>query len=169
MMDGSAVPAGLGLVLAVRWLHVAAMAIVLGGACLISYAALATHASPSTSGAAAGGGAFQPTAVAYERLFWAAIGILAASGVGNAAAFGASLPTAQTGWGFTFTVKLCAVLGLLALSLVRTLVVSALSASTDSSTHPRRDQRVLGGAYLATASAAAIVLALANRLAHGSA
>ena len=43
---------------------------------------------------------------AYEYGFWAAIGLIVATGVGNLAHFGEGLPGPESDWGRQFTLKL---------------------------------------------------------------
>jgi len=141
---------------ALRWLHVAAMATAFGGAVTM----LALSTGPSADSASA----VVAVAVRYEWLFWAAAGVLAMTGIGNLAAFGAGLAGPGTPWGATLTLKLWSVLTLVVLSLPRTLAVAHLSASSQ----PARDLTVrLRNLYGATAGAFAVILALAIWLAHG--
>ena len=83
---------------AIRWLHVAAMATAFGGA--ITVLALSTR--PGVDSATA----VVSVAIRYEWLFWAAAGVLAMTGIGNLAAFGAALLGPATDWGTTLLVKL---------------------------------------------------------------
>src|SRR5688572_17506372 len=89
--------------LVIRWAHVAAMAIALGGALLV---AVIVFTRRDSAGALA-------AALAYERLFWAAAGVLVMTGVGNLGAFGRTLPEPRTEWGSAVTVKLAGVAVLL--------------------------------------------------------
>jgi len=141
---------------AIRWLHVAAMATAFGGA----VTALALSTRPAADSASA----VVAVAVRYEWLFWAAAGVLAMTGIGNLAAFGAGLAGPGTPWGATLMLKLWSVLTLVVLSLPRTLAVARLSASSE----PAGDLTVrLRNLYGATAGAFAVILALAIWLAHG--
>src|SRR5947208_684620 len=70
-------------------------------------------------------------AITYERIFWGALGVLVMTGVSNMAAFGVGLPLPASNWGQKLTLKLSLVLVLVLLSLVRTMVVSQLSAQGD--------------------------------------
>lgn len=141
---------------AIRWLHVAAMATAFGGA--ITVLALATRPGVDSAGVVLG------VAVRYEWLFWAAAGVLAMTGIGNLASFGAALLGPATNWGTTLLLKLGSVLALVVLSLPRTLAVARMSASTGATTSLVVTLRNL---YGATASAFAVILALAVWLAHG--
>jgi putative copper export protein len=142
---------------AIRWLHVAAMATAFGGAVTV----LAVSARPRDESTPAVVG----VAVRYEWLFWAAAGVLAMTGIGNLAAFGAGLLGPATDWGVTLLLKLGSVLALVILSLPRTLAVARLSASASSLT--AGSLVALRNLYAGTAGAFAVILALAIWLAHG--
>jgi putative copper export protein len=142
---------------AIRWLHVAAMATAFGGA----VAVLALSTRPSADSARA----LLDVAMRYEWLFWAAAGILAMTGIGNLAAFGAALLGPATNWGTTLGLKLGSVLALVVLSLPRTLAVARMSASTGAVTPGL--VITLRNLYGATTSGFAVILALAVWLAHG--
>jgi len=92
---------------AIRWVHVAAMATAFGGA--ITVLALSTRPGAMSATAVIGG------AIRYEWMFWAAAGVLAMTGIGSLAAFGAALLGPSTDWGATLTVKLGSVLALMIL------------------------------------------------------
>lgn len=137
----------------VRWVHVAGMAVLVGGAAL----AWATTRSGDDA---------TPTAVVYEWLFWGAVGLVVLTGVGNLGAMAPAVPGPETRWGTTLAVKLAAVLGLLAGSLVRTLAVvrwRALDAPAgDTQTGDR-----LPAVYAGTVGYLLVLVALAEVLAHG--
>jgi hypothetical protein len=141
---------------AIRWVHVAAMATAFGGA--ITVFAL------STRPAGASASAVMAVATRYEWLFWAAAGVLAMTGIGNLASFGAALLGPSTDWGATLTVKLGSVLALIILSLPRTLAVARMSASAAMGPSAIVTVRNL---YGATTGAFALILALAVWLANG--
>ena len=110
-------------------------------------------------------GAVVAVAIRYEWLFWAAAGVLAMTGIGNLAAFGAGLSEPASRWGTTLMLKLGSVLGLVILSLPRTLAVARLSQSSgDLASAAVVRMRNL---YGATTGAFALILALAIWLAHG--
>ena len=142
---------------AIRWLHVAAMATAFGGA--ISVLALATRPGADSAGAVVA------VAIRYEWIFWAAAGVLAMTGIGNLAAFGAGLLGPATDWGATLLLKLGSVLALIAFSLPRTLAVARISASVDQAAPG--SVTTLRNLYGATTGAFALILALAVWLAHG--
>src|SRR5262245_35746877 len=89
----------------IRWLHVAAMAGLLGGAVLVSGIAR----RPRTPGAVGPDDPFLVAARAYEWLFWTALGVLVMTGVGNLGAFGPALPGRETAWGGKLIFKLAAI------------------------------------------------------------
>jgi hypothetical protein len=98
-------------------------------------------------------------AVRYEQVFWAGIGVLVMTGVGNLGAFGLALPAPSTNWGANFTAKLLFVAALVALSLPRSIVVAR--AATRGATGPLRFF------YGATVVVLGLIVALATLLAHG--
>jgi len=142
---------------AIRWLHVAAMATAFGGA--VSVLALSTRPGAVSAGAIVG------VAIRYEWIFWAAAGVLAMTGIGNLAAFGAALLGPATNWGVTLLLKLGSVLTLVVLSLPRTLAVARISATTGL--NAATSVNTLRNLYGATTGAFAVILALAVWLAHG--
>ena len=143
----------------VRWAHVAAMATALGGALLVT-AVVFSRREPS--------GALAVT-LAYERLFWAAAGILVMTGVGNLGAFGRTLPEPATEWGSALTVKLLAVAALLVVSLPRSLAVLRLEARKAGPVPDAVEARIHGALraiYGATVALLAIIVLIAEVLAH---
>jgi len=141
---------------AIRWLHVAAMATAFGGA--ITVLALSTRPSADSANAVLS------VAIRYEWMFWAAAGVLAMTGIGNLAAFGAALLGPATNWGATHVLKLGSVLTLVVLSLPRTLAVARMSSSGGIA---RVSVTTVRNLYGATTAAFAAILALAVWLAHG--
>ena len=150
--------------LAVRVVHLFAMALALGGAALTWEFCRRPGVSDATTLAAAAG---------YERIFWAATGLLVATGVGNLGSLvpdvpggdlGQVFPTPETYWGTAFTVKLSAVVALLALSQVRTIVVHRYRRADAMSA---RNRRTLRASYALTAVWLAGIVVLGGVLAHG--
>jgi hypothetical protein len=133
------------------------MATAFGGA--VTVLSLAARPGPDSASALVG------VAIRYEWLFWAAAGVLAMTGIGNLAAFGAGLPGPSTPWGTTLLLKLGSVLALVILSLPRTLAVARLSGSAGgmASAVVLRLRNVYG----VTTGAFAVILGLAIWLAHG--
>ncbi len=142
---------------AIRWLHVAAMATAFGGA--VSVLAFSTRPGVSSTSAVVA------VAVRYEWIFWAAAGVLAMTGIGNLAAFGAALLGPATSWGATLLLKLGSVLALVVLSLPRTLAVARINASIG--VNAQASVATLRSLYGATTGAFGVILALAVWLAHG--
>ena len=141
----------------IRWLHVASMAGLFGGAILIVF--LSFQISDRRPGE------LLHVAQAYEWIFWLAIGLLVMTGVGNLGAFGAAVPEPETDWGMKLVIKLAAVGVLALLSLVRTLLVVGIGATTVAETTSQRS--ILRWAYASTVLLAAGIVALAVWLAHG--
>lgn len=135
------------MAIAVRWLHVAAMALALGGAFLVAWLAFREPADRVVT-----------VALRYEQVFWLAAGILVMTGVGNLGAFGTGLPLPGTGWGAMFTTKLILVAVIIAGSLPRTLLV-ALPGTPGT--------RTLRTLYSGTAIGLVTTAGLAVMLAHG--
>ena len=135
--------------LIVRWLHVFAVAALVGGATLVW----------GVVEVAARDGDAPPVVLCrtYEWLFWGAAGALAMTGVGNLGAIGRGLPDAGTAWGSTLALKLLFVLALFGLSALRTLAVCA----------GERRIGALRVGYGATVVWSLVVVALAEVLAHG--
>ena len=131
------------------------MATAFGGA--VSVLALSTRPGANSAGAIVG------VAIRYEWIFWAAAGVLAMTGIGNLAAFGAALLGPATNWGVTLLLKLGSVLTLVVLSLPRTLAVARMSAGPIAPSVMIAVRNLYG----ATTGAFAAILAMAIWLAHG--
>ena len=136
----------------VRWLHVAAMAVALGGAVLLAVASRSRDRPLDLLG----------VAVIYERAFWVAAGLLVMTGVGNVAAFGIQLPAPASDWGTAFVAKLLLIGALVLFSIPRTVTIAQLANV------PAADRSgTVAALYATTAIALLAVLAVAVRLAHG--
>jgi hypothetical protein len=142
------------LSVAVRWLHVVAMAVAFGGAVLVVLIARIRDIAP---------GPVLAVAMSYERAFWAAAGVLVMTGIGNAAAFGAGLPAPSTGWGTAFTVKLGCIAVLVLLSAPRTVALVQLGSMPNAANVSAR----LTWLYGLTVAVLVVILAIAIGLAHG--
>jgi hypothetical protein len=94
----------------VRTAHLLAMGVMLGGAALC---ALALHRAHPDAGA---------LARRYEWLFWGALGVSVATGVGNLGALGGAPPPSASPWGRALAWKLGLALAGLLLSAVRAFV-----------------------------------------------
>jgi uncharacterized membrane protein len=140
--------------LVVRLAHVVAMAVALGGSLLLwpTLARGPARLAPDGVRVAA--------AARYERLFWAAAGVLVTTGVGNLGAFGAALPRGD--WGAVFALKLLAVVTGLPASALRTLLVARCRAANGPTV-----ARPLALAYGVTTVWLVALVVLAEVLAHG--
>ena len=142
---------------AVRYAHVASAALLAGGAMLAA----------ALCGTAAGleSGVLTTAASAYEWTFWSVVGLAAATGVSNLGLKGDGLLGPDTSWGVALSVKLGAVLFLLAVSFVRTdIIVRCRGASRIDGARARR---VLTALYAVTGLTLLAVLWLGLGLAHG--
>jgi len=149
------------LSLVVRWVHVASMALLLGGAILLWGLGVKARALPP----AEQNRLLLFVAERYELFFWAAIGLLVITGVGNLGALGMALPYSGTTWGGRFVLKLALILSFVPLSLVRTLLIVRLAAAEPA------DDAVLAtplrNVYALTTLYAVTILFMAVSLAHG--
>lgn len=134
----------------VRWLHLLAMAVALGGSVLAWGVSRVAAADAETSLAAA---------TTYEVAFWGALGVLVVTGVGNLGALAPAIPRGR--WGIAFLAKLGLLLTVLVGSAVRTATVRAAS---DAATPPTT---TLERGYALTTLALIAVVALAAVMAHG--
>ena len=140
----------------VRYVHVAAAAVLAGGAMLTA----------TICGTAAGLdiGVLTSVASAYEWTFWSLGGIVAATGVSNLGLKGEGLLGPDASWGTALSVKLGAALFLLALSFVRTDIVARCRASA---IQDPRVRSMLTAVYASTSLTLLAVLWLGLGLAHG--
>ena len=147
------------LSLLVRWVHVASMAFLLGGALLLCGLSLRGGALPAAERARL----LVFVAGRYEFYFWLALGLIVITGIGNLGALGLALPGPGTVWGARFVVKLALVLLFVPLSLVRTLLIAGL----DSPHRAFDPAGMLRNIYGGTAAYAIAILFMAVSLAHG--
>jgi hypothetical protein len=146
---------------AVRYVHIASVALLTGGAV---FAAVSCETRDSFE-ARADIGAIVHTALAYEWTFWSVVGVAAATGVSNLGLKGEGLLGPETSWGTALSIKLGAILLLLALSFIRSDIVAR---SNDTPTIDRdRVRRVLAVLYGITALTLLGALWLGLGLAHG--
>jgi uncharacterized membrane protein len=151
----------LDLHLLVRYVHVAAMALMLGGALLLwGLSVRAPTAEPDAQRRLLRFGAQR-----YELLFWLALGVIVMTGVGNLGAFGAALPNVGTAWGTKFILKLGLVLLLVLLSLARMLFVARLGAAQPEGSPAAAT--LCRNLYGGTTMFVLAILFLAVALAHG--
>jgi subtilisin family serine protease len=137
--------------LTVRWLHVLAATIAVGGSVLTWAVCRTAENDPDIGGVVS-------VARGYEWLFWAAVGALVMTGVGNLGAFAPTLPGGR--WRATLDLKLGLLVVVLVGSALRTSLLVRLPRRSDSA-------RILRAAYGATAVGLVAVLTLAEVLAHG--
>jgi hypothetical protein len=140
---------------AVRYVHIASAALLTGGAVLAT--------------ALCGSWAFDVrllvnAVAAYEWTFWSVAGLAAVTGISNLGLKGDGLLGPDTSWGTALSVKLGAVLLLLALSFVRCDIVMRCS---ESPSVDARVRRVLSVLYGITALVLFSALWLGLGLAHG--
>jgi len=136
--------------LLVRFAHVLGMAVLLGGVAFAWQLLRGDERDPVS------------TLRRYERLFWGAVGVMIATGVGNLGALGP--PGPGTRWGAVLSGKLAVVIGFVVLSAVRSLAVERLAA-TDAALAPVRGR--LRALYAATGWGLVLIVGLAEVLAHG--
>lgn len=144
--------------LGVRLFHVLAVSVFVGGAVVLWLGFLRATSADETAVVLA-------TAESYEWLFWAAAGVVVATGVGNLGSLAPGIPGPGTDWGWTLAVKLPAVVVFLAGSVVRTVAIDAVDHVPVS--HNAALRRTLSRSYAATALYLVLVVALAEVLAHG--
>lgn len=142
---------------AVRYLHIAAAAILIGGAVLMC--ALCAR------GTALGPTAAFDVASAYEWIFWTVIALSVATGVSNLGLKGDGLLPAQTQWGAALTLKLGEALLLLCLAAVRTDVITRCRERGGATAG--RARPLLTSLYAVTALVLLGMLWLGLGLAHG--
>lgn len=144
--------------LAVRLLHVLAMALLVGGTALLWLGFQRATAATETT-------LLLATATSYEWLFWGAVGVVVATGVGNLGVIAPDIGGPGTDWGLTLAVKLLAVVLFVVGSAVRTVLVDHVDRVPVS--HNAAIRRTLARSYGATALYLAGVVLLAEVLAHG--
>ena len=86
----------------IRLLHVGTASFLIGGAILILILYFRSRSQPGTEDWRW----LLDAMSAYEWGFWAAIGLIVATGIGNIGAFGDGLPDPDSTWGRDFTAKL---------------------------------------------------------------
>lgn len=143
----------------VRSIHTGSAAFILGGAILLIIAFYLVRSEQVSSTAV-----MLKLMQAYEYGFWAAMGLMVATGVGNLGHFGEFLPDPETGWGARFLMKMYLLAFLLALSAVRFMALHLLTSA------PPEQQRtrvgVMQSLYGMTAVLALAIGGFAVSLAH---
>jgi hypothetical protein len=141
---------------AARYLHVASIAVLAGGATLTAVICAFAADADGGIGVAAG--------LAYERIFWTVVGLTALTGVSNLGLKGEGLLDPSTRWGRVLTVKLSSVLFFLALSFIRTHVALGFTKSPGVS---HRARVRLAAFYGVSAAVMLVVAWMGLGLAHG--
>src|SRR5688572_25754899 len=141
----------------VRSVHVASVSYLLGGSLLLLILILAANHNGFLTSKA-----LLDLMAVYEWGFWAAMGAVAMTGIGNLGAFGEGLPDASTEWGGKLAAKLFLVVAFFLFSLLRTMTLTLVSTNRT----PATGVAVLEGMYGATAALAAATMAFAVALAH---
>jgi hypothetical protein len=144
---------------AVRYIHVASVALLTGGAATLCALCVRPRGEMETAGAVL-------AATAYEWMFWSLVGITVVTGVSNLGLKGDGLMAPETLWGRALTIKLTAAMVLLALSLVRTDFVIRCSTAAGIG-GSGRIRMVLGSLYGLTVTILLGALWLGLGLAHG--
>jgi hypothetical protein len=144
---------------AVRYIHLASVALLTGGAVTLCALCIRPRGDGETAAAVL-------AAPVYEWMFWSLVGITVVTGVSNLGLKGDGLMAPATTWGRALTMKLTAALVLLALSLVRTDFVIRCSAAVGLGVSDRM-RKVLGALYGLTVVILLGALWLGLGLAHG--
>ncbi|HMB78601.1 MAG TPA: hypothetical protein VKI43_00970 [Vicinamibacterales bacterium] len=143
---------------AVRYVHVAAAALLIGGA-------FTTGALSASDALASDSAGVRGVAILYERIFWLVTGVSVATGISNLGLKGEGLLGPDTTWGTALLFKLSAVLVLLILSLARVDFLARCSAA--DVVDPRRERIALAAFYGVTALLLLGILWGGLGLAHG--
>ena len=144
---------------AVRYIHVASVALLTGGAAMLCALCVRPRGDVQTAAAVL-------AATAYEWMFWSLVGITVVTGVSNLGLKGDGLMVPETMWGRALTIKLTAAMVLLAVSLVRTdFVIRCREAAPLRA--PTRARLVLGSLYGLTVVILLAAFWLGLGLAHG--
>jgi hypothetical protein len=143
---------------AVRYLHLAAVALLAGGALIIAAGCFVRVADSETD-------PLHPASL-YEWIFWLLIGVVAVTGVSNLGLKGDGLLGPSTSWGRALSTKLGVVIGLLALSFVRTDFVIRCGGAAPGVV-PVRARAVAGWLYAATVAVLLGAMWIGLGLAHG--
>jgi hypothetical protein len=146
---------------AVRYVHIASVALLTGGAV---FAAVLCEMRDTSAGPSDTRAIFH-AAAAYEWTFWSIVGVTAATGISNLGLKGDGLLGPETSWGTALSIKLGGVLLLLALSFIRTDIIVRCRAA--SHLDQPRARRVLTALYVATAVTLLGALWFGLGLAHG--
>jgi hypothetical protein len=143
---------------AVRYLHVASVALLVGGALVMCGLCIVLAGDAESS-------VLPRITALYEWLFWSVIGVTVVTGVSNLGLKGEGLMPAASSWGRALTVKLSLAIVMLCLALLRSDVVIRLRG--EGAGAPARVRHVLASLYGVTVVLFLAVLWLGLGLAHG--
>lgn len=146
----------------IRLIHIAAMALLLGGALLLSALAWKNRKAPDNGPLEE----LMAAARAYERLFWLPAGLIVLTGIGNLGVFGAGLPGPGTSWGKGFLIKMGGVALLLLISIYRSLLVTGARQTHEPGRNPHSEPALLP-LYGGTALILLTIVFLGVWLSHG--
>jgi hypothetical protein len=141
----------------VRWVHVAAVSFLFGGALLLFLLFLVLRKRDADRRT------LLQLMQTYEWASWGAIGLVVMTGVGNLGHFGESLPERESEWGREFSLKLGLAGVFLAFSVVRSFGVALTQLRLDTAS---RLPPALLGMYGTTAVLVASIVGVAVALAH---
>jgi hypothetical protein len=143
---------------AVRYLHVASVALLVGGALVMCGLCLVLAGDTESS-------VLSRITTLYEWLFWSVIGVTVVTGISNLGLKGEGLMPAASSWGRALTVKLSLAILVLCLALLRSDVVIRLRGAAVGGS--ARANHVLASLYGATVVLFLAVLWVGLGLAHG--
>jgi hypothetical protein len=144
---------------AVRYAHVAAIALLAGGALLMAVSCFAPRTVTVTE-------THWTVASTYEWTFWTLLGVVAVTGVSNLGLKGEGLLGPETSWGRALTTKFVTVLACLTVSLLRSDFVIRCAAAPPAA-QATRARAVAGVLYAITVVMILGVMWLGLGLAHG--
>lgn len=139
--------------------HVLSMALILGGAAMLSVPRIVQEEKEPVAKAS-----YFRFAKIYEWFFWGAASVVVATGIGNLGAFGSHLPEPNSPWGYRFGWKMIAVVILWFASMWRTTLVVDLACSEENHPWSRFLTRVL---YGITFGLGGFIASVAVWLSHG--
>ena len=150
----------------IRWVHVVSMAFLFGGAVLLWLLSMKSKIPRESGNESGKEGLVLAAAEKYEWLFWFVIGLIVMTGVGNLGVFGSGIPDRHTVWGWKLAIKLFAVMIFILLSLLRTLLITYLSA-VGNRVISVPEQKIVRDIYAGTSLFSAALIFLALSLPHG--
>jgi hypothetical protein len=143
---------------AVRYLHVASVTLLVGGALVTCGLCLVLAADAESS-------VLPRITALYEWMFWSVVGVTVVTGISNLGLKGEGLMPAASSWGRALTVKLSLAILLLCIALLRSDVVIRLRGAGAGAS--ARANQVLASLYGVTVVLFLAALWLGLGLAHG--